>query len=67
MGQGVLLLFVDILPIIIKLVILVIVYILIDVNFYPYDSGGLPAYTINWNAQIQFLNGIRLTSDHVLF
>jgi len=46
-----------------------VVYILINFNFYPFDSGdiGLPAYTGNWIAHIQFLIVIHLTSDHVLF
>jgi hypothetical protein len=46
-----------------------VVYILINFNFYPFNSGdiGLPAYTGNWTAHIRFLIAIHLTSDHVLF
>jgi hypothetical protein len=46
---------------------IVVVYILLNVNFYPFDSGGLPAYLRNLIAQFRFFNVFHLTLDHVLF
>jgi len=44
-----------------------LLYILINFIFYSFDSGQVPAQPKNGNAQFQFLNVFRLTSDRVLF